>query len=382
MPGKINASLSQKLLETEWGEYRIGDLFERIETVKLPYKAEDLPKHATGKYTLPCLTSSFKNQGLNYYAPRENATILRHVISIPSNSDVYRAYFQSKEFTVLSDAYAIRWKSNSFVPTQNQYLFMVMCINKITDRPIYSYKNKLGGWHVVKDKYIQLPKKNGDIDFTFMDSFIEQLQASRMSNLNHYLLNTGLIEYSLTDGEKHALQHYGDPSLTWKEFKLGDLFEVTSYKKCFNANTVKVTECGKFPYIVRMEANNGQKGYIDADETYLNKGNTISFGQDTATMFYQEHPYFTGDKIKILKPKNKYFNKTIAQFFLVSMRQAFRSFSWGASSFEIGIIENQKFKLPVNSNNDVDIVYIQDLISAIQKSIIKDIVLYYNEKLG
>lgn len=58
-------------------------------------------------------------------------------------------------------------------------------------------------------------------------------------------------------------------------------------------------EHGKYPYVVRMGSNNGQKGYIDEDEKYLNPGNTISFGQDTATMYYQETPYFTGDKIKM-----------------------------------------------------------------------------------
>lgn len=39
------------------------------------------------------------------------------------------------------------------------------------------------------------------------------------------------------------------------------------------------------------------------EEKYLNEENTISFGQDMATMFYQKNPYFIGDKIKILKLK-------------------------------------------------------------------------------
>ncbi|MCI8485476.1 MAG: type II restriction endonuclease, partial [Lachnospiraceae bacterium] len=89
----------------------------------------------------------------------------------------------------------------------------------------------------------------------------------------------------------------------WGEYRLGDLFFVETYKKRFDANKVKVFECGRYPYVVRMSSNNGQKGFIDEDEEFLNVGNTLSFGQDTATVFYQEHPYFTGDKIKILKCK-------------------------------------------------------------------------------
>ena len=169
-----------------WGTYMVGNLFERVETKKLPYKAKELPKQPTDDYILPCLTSSFQNQGLNYYAPKAGATVLRDVISIPSNSDVYRAYYQPRDFTVLSDAYAIRWKSKDIVISPNQYLFMVMCINKVTDLPIYSYKNKLGGWNVVKGKYIRLPEKDGKIDFDFMETFIAAIKKMAIKDVVLY----------------------------------------------------------------------------------------------------------------------------------------------------------------------------------------------------
>ncbi|MBR5552105.1 MAG: restriction endonuclease subunit S [Muribaculaceae bacterium] len=170
----------------QWCEFKMEELFEKIYTIKLPYKAKELPEEATDNFVLPCLTSSFKNQGLNYYAPKDGATILKDVISIPSNSDVYRAYFQSKEFTVLSDAYAIRWKDKSTHISQNQYLFMVMCINKFTDLPIYSYKNKLGGWNVVKNKYVLLPTKGNRIDFYFMEIFINAIKKLTLKYVAEY----------------------------------------------------------------------------------------------------------------------------------------------------------------------------------------------------
>lgn len=165
-----------KLNDDNWSSYTIGNLFEKVYTKKLPYKAKELPKQPIEDYDLPCLTSSFQNQGLNYYVPRIEATVISNVISLPSNSDVYRAYYQSREFTVLSDSYAIRWKSRENELTKNQYLFMVMCINKVTDLPIYSYKNKLGGWNVVKNKKIRLPEKDGKIDFDLMEAFISALK--------------------------------------------------------------------------------------------------------------------------------------------------------------------------------------------------------------
>lgn len=171
----------------QWRDFQIDDLFERVNTKKLTYKAKDLPQLPAKNYTLPCLTSSFMNQGLNYYAPREGATILNNVISIPSNSDVYRAYYQSRDFTVLSDAYAIRWKDHDIKIQSKQYLFLVACINRVTDLPIYSYKNKLGGWNVVKDKYITLPvTADGQPDLSAMEQLVGAVQKMVIADVAKY----------------------------------------------------------------------------------------------------------------------------------------------------------------------------------------------------
>ena len=146
---------------------------------------------------------------------------------------------------------------------------------------------------------------------------------------------------------------------------MGDLFEINTYKKRFDANKVEVLENGKFPYIVRTSLNNGSKGYINENEEFLNDENTISFGQDTATMFYQEKPYFTGDKIKILKSKDNRFNKKNAQFFIMTMTKSFSSFSWGSSSFSVKIIENQKLSLPTRKGK-IDFEFIENFISELE----------------
>ena len=41
---------------------------------------------------------------------------------------------------------------------------------------------------------------------------------------------------------------------------------------------------------------------------------TISFEQDTATIFYQEKPYFTGDKIKVIFYRDCELNPEFAIF--------------------------------------------------------------------
>lgn len=161
----------------------------------------------------------------------------------------------------------------------------------------------------------------------------------------------------------------------WGEFKIGDLFEILSYKKRFDANKVQLEKQGH-PYIVRTALNNGLKGFLNEDEKYLNDGNTISFGQDTATMFYQEKPYFTGDKIKILKPKYSRFGKANALFFITEMTKSFSNFSWGSTSFSVDTISNQQVSLPITPENKIDFDFMEAFIRELEEERIRELAAY------
>jgi hypothetical protein len=69
----------------EWGEYRLEDLFEKIKIKSLKYKTSELPSEQKNEFILPALTAGIQNQGLNNFVPKENATILKNVISISAN---------------------------------------------------------------------------------------------------------------------------------------------------------------------------------------------------------------------------------------------------------------------------------------------------------
>lgn len=161
----------------------------------------------------------------------------------------------------------------------------------------------------------------------------------------------------------------------WGEYRLGDLFEIKTSVKRFDANKVNILNNGKYPYIVRMSFNNGQKGFLNENPTFLNDGNTISFGQDTATMYYQEIPYFTGDKIKILFPKVKQFGRQNVQFFLTAMKLAFSCFSWGSSNFNVKTIKSQTINLP-SKNGEIDFDFMERFIAKLEEERIQKLIAY------
>lgn len=166
-------------------------------------------------------------------------------------------------------------------------------------------------------------------------------------------------------------------NIQYKNYKLGDLFNINSSKKKFNANSIKMN--GGYPYVVRSKNNNGIKGYTYQDEKYLNKGNTISFGQDTATMFYQKKPYFTGDKIKVMEFKDGKLNERLAIYLITLMRKAFSDFGWGKSSFNEKVLKNIEISLPVDKNDSINYNYIDKYIKKLELEYTKEIEL--NNKL-
>ena len=351
----------------------MGDLFERISTNKLPYKADDLPKQPTGKYVLPCLTSSFQNQGLNYYIPTDSATVLQNVISIPSNSDVYRAYYQSRPFTVLSDAYAIRWKNEEAL-SANHYLFIVMCINKVTDLPIYSYKNKLGGWNIVQNKRIKLPVKHGKIDFDFMENFIAELEAQRYAELEAYLSVTGLKDTHLSPEEEQALLDFD--KIQWGTFNLEKLFgKSTRGKRLKSANRIP----GALPFVTAGEAEEGVSAFIgNAVELVLANTTTIDmFGSAK----YRNYTYGGDDHIAVVHTED--LTKYAAIFVTTAIHKSSHNgqFDYG-HNFYAKDADALSISLPITDTQAPDYEKMATIISAIHKLVIKDVVTYSDKKLA
>ncbi|WQW97806.1 restriction endonuclease subunit S [Helicobacter pylori] len=138
-------------------------------------------------------------------------------------------------------------------------------------------------------------------------------------------------------------------AIKWGEFRLGDLFEVLSSKKIYHANTIKIHDTqieNSYPYVVRATTNNGIKGFIIDDPTFANEKNTLSFAQDTFTVFYQKQPYFTGNKVKILKPKFAFKSPKILHFISAILQFILKPLTWGLGSTTESIAEF-KFSLPL-----------------------------------
>ncbi|GAA8515335.1 hypothetical protein HpBT265_06200 [Helicobacter pylori] len=164
-------------------------------------------------------------------------------------------------------------------------------------------------------------------------------------------------------------------AIKWGEFKLGDLFEVLSSKKIYHANTIKIHDTqieNSYPYVVCAATNNGIKGFIVDDPHYTNEKNTLSFAQDTFTVFYQKQPYFTGNKVKILKPKFAFKSPKILHFISAILQFILKPLTWGLGSTTESIAEF-KFSLPLKPTantqtlDDIDFNFMEKFIAELEQ---------------
>ena len=330
-----------------------------------------MPNYCSDEFSLPALTAGIQNQGLNNYVPREGATILKNVISISANgANTGATFFQSKEFTVLQDAYAIEWIDKNNKLNENHFLFFVSAINKAIYGN-YEWTNK-AGWEKIKNNVIKLPVKYGKIDFEFMDSFVAELEALRVAELEAYLSITGLKNYNLTNDEKTAISKFKD--VAWKSFNLENLYgKATRGKRLKSDDRIM----GELPFATAGEENEGISPFIGNNVTIFNENTT------TIDMFgsakYRNYKYGGDDHIAVVHTEN--IDKYAAIFITTAIHKSSHNgqFSYD-KNFYAKDADCLNIMLPVK-NDKPDYDYMSKLISAIHKIVIEDVVKFTDKRI-
>ena len=374
-------------------EIRLGDLF--VISNSKGVNANQVK--FGGSY--PYVTRTEKDNGIAGYIYADNLDKINPANTISFGQDTWTLFYQSEPYFTGNRVKILKLKDENFKLTEEVALYLITSMKKVLVGLTWgTSKNEVN----FENRTICLPvTSSGEIDWQYMQERIAELEQERIAELEqeriaeleHYLVASGLNDYELTEEDKSILatELFNSDDATElpsenscrkeaRKFRVGDLFEVKTPVKKFNASSVEITDKIGHPYVVRSSTNNGIRGYINEDEKYLNEGNTFSFGQDTATIFWQEKPFFTGDKIKILKPKFA-CNSEIANYIMNGIAMAFCYFSWGTQSFKVSVIEDAELLLPVTYDGLPDWSFMEKYIRAIEKVVIKDVVDWKDEEI-
>ena len=138
----------------------------------------------------------------------------------------------------------------------------------------------------------------------------------------------------------------------WKEFRFGDLIDKPYKAKAFNKDDLEIAVKEGLRYITRTGVNNGCEMIVNASEIpqkYVEKGNAISIGDTTATCFYQDEDFITGDHMVIVRAK--WLNRSNGLFVVGMLQNEQYKYSYGRA-FLIDRIQETMMKLPIQHNPD------------------------------
>lgn len=341
------------LKSVEWGEYRLGSLFDIQNTSS--FNKDSLTIGSEYDY----VTRTSQNQG-----------ILQET-GFVNQENINSAGIWSLGLLQMDFFYRQRpWYAGQFVRkiipkielTKSAILYFTTLLNK-------EKKNLLSG--LVRDvdeaflnAKIQLPVKNGKINFSFMEKFIAELEA--------YLMATGLKDYILTEEEQKVLEYFD--SVQWQSFNLEKLFgKSTRGKRLKSADRI----AGDLPFVTAGETNEGISAFIGNDVEIFSANTT------TIDMFgsakYRNYEYGGDDHIAVVHTENLLKFASIFVTTAIHKTSHNGQFDYGRN-FYAKDADELNILLP-SKNNQPDYETMETFISAIQKLVIKDVVLYADKKI-
>jgi hypothetical protein len=372
--GKVNTLLNEKLENVEWGEFKIEEFFDIENT--LSFNKNKLTVGTEYDY----ITRTSQNQG-----------ILRKT-GFVNEENINQANTWSLGLLQMDFFYREQpWYAGQFIRKvipkikleKGAILFFTVLLNK-------QKKDLLSGLVRDVDKTflnakIKLPILNGDINFTFIEKFISELESEHIAELESehiaeleaYLTVTNLKDYTLTNEEQKVLDDFEHEKFT--EYKVVYIFNVKNSRNILSRSITPGS--GKIPYLSASSENNGVSSYISYDDNYLDKGNCIFIGGKTFVVTYQEKDFYSNDSHNLILNLQKNVKSKSKYLYLATCinKSLGHKYSWGDS------ISNKKIQTDLVSlpttNKQPDYKTMEILISAIQKLVIKDVVLYANKKI-
>ncbi len=383
--------LSSQLNAIKWGEFSYETIYELQKTTKLLSKKDCVEN---GK--IPLFTSDSKNNGIVGYVNCEPSYKLKNNQCMVVFGD------HTRTFNIAKNDFCIADNVKVLKPIKDFSIRVLLFINTMWGKKIID-KGYARHWSLAKIAKIQLPLKPTanaqtleDIDFTFMEKFIAELEQCRLAELQAYLKATGLENTTLSNEEENALNVFnGNNSggntpcgLTWQSFRLGDLFEI---EKTLSFNKDALTQGQDYDYITRTSQNQGvlqTTGFVNKEN--LNPPFTWSLGLLQMDFFYRKKSWYAGQFMRKITPKTEIENKInsrTAHYFTTLLNALKRPLLSVLVRDIDKTFREQKIQLPLKPTanaqtlEDIDFHFMHTIINALMKQTIQGVVQYSSAKI-
>ena len=185
-------------------------------------------------------------------------------------------------------------------------------------------------------------------------------------NTNFSLINADMFQQSINNYVAFLIKSGRFPILTiekinqikldinqFKYFRLGRLidepYKAHAYTKD-ELEEINNKDLSKIRYITRTADNNGCELIVKNEAlSYVEEGNAITIGDTTATCFYQEEKFVTGDHMIVVRAN--WLNTYTGLFIVTLLNNEQYRYSYGRA-FLMDRVKETVLKLPICRNND------------------------------
>ncbi len=383
--------MQNDLTSVEWREFKISEIFDRIEKGKCKNFNTETKTNNKG---ISFLSATINNNGTSEFVDSNTLRQKGNCIMFINQGDGGAGYSV--------------YKYEDFISTTSNSFGYAKWINKYTGLFVacilcrFKYKYSFGYGRTeqrLKNDKIMLPiDSKGNPNWQFMENYMKNIEQKYINNIvnyynkklaNDYGGGVATSSYSnhstrdrsifIEDGLiKIAQENLKLENIKWKEFIISEIFQVRATLSGIDKNKLNGKK-GDYPYLTRSDKINGIDSFIAKQDAYhYNEANVIIIGLDTQTAFYQSNKFYTGQNIQILTYKE--INKYNALFIIILLKKLMEKFSWGGNGATLTRLKRGKIILPIDSKGNPDYALIESYMKNIEYRKIQNIIKYYKNK--
>lgn len=307
------------------------------------------------------------NNGIRGYII-ENDNYLNDAQTLSFAQDTFTVFYQKEKYYTGNKVKVLK---PIFAPVTEKILrFIVACFQCSLQTLSWGTGSTVSS---IEDIKVSMPTNNGEIDFDFMENFVAELESRRVAELESYLLATGLKDYNLTEEERNALDNY--KTLKWSTYNLEELFGKSTRGKRLKGDD---RIAGTLPFVTAGEACEGISAFI-GNEVEIFESNTTTIDMFGSAK-YRNYRYGADDHVAVVHTEKIAYKAAIFTTSAIHKAAHTGKFDYGHNFYAkdadaLDIMLPERDGLP-------DYKYMETLVSAIQKLVIKDVVLYADSKIA
>lgn len=348
-----------KLSNLTWKEFYFTDIFTEIQRGKRIKKAD----HKLGN--TPYVSSTANSNGIDGFLGNESSVRrFENCLTLANSGSVGSAFFHSYEF-VASD-HVTKLKREGL--DKYAYLFMIPIINRLSEK--YGFNREINDERIKREKIILPANEDGQPDFAFMSSFMQQVEQD--------ILGTTLRYFA--DKQQITPPHYANDLITWQVFLIRDIFTISAGKRLTKADM----QIGNRPFVGATDnfINNGITEWVNnANESIDQNLLGVNYNGSVGEVFYHPYECIFSDDVKRLHLKKQLDSKYILLFIKTAILQQKVKYAYGYKFNEQRMLK-QPIMLPCTPEGTPDWQYMESYMRHIESQQIVKYLQHYTKYIA